>query len=282
MILAFSIGACLSGVALYSYYEYKMTNTEGRIANYIGGFDERFRTASDTIDAEKQNAQAAVQKELEPLRQFQSEGGTVAALVQKVGASVWFVQTLDENGAPSVGTAFVVESNGQNATMVTSFTTVRAATRAPGPDIFVTKGNERIKANLDNWVEGKDIAVLTVPRGNVPKLAFAPPSKAPRVGDRTFVASGLASAGAAVTQGFISDVSAGAIQEDAAVGTAYQGGPLLNSDGEVVGVASIRYAPFGFPSGGGVWFALPIRDTCAELLRCPADNNAGGASNPRP
>jgi S1-C subfamily serine protease len=274
LLLSFAIGASLSGVVLYSYYEYRLTNVDKKMNNYITGFDQRFRTASDTIDAEKQNAQASVQKELEPLRQFQAEGGTQASLVQKIRDSVYFVQTVDANGAPSVGTAFVVQSDDKNSLMVTSYTTVKAATRAPGPDVFVTKGNDKIKATLNNWVEDQDLAVLTVPRGNLPKLDFVPSNQIPRVGERTFVASGLAAAGASVTQGFISDVSQTAMQYDAGISEAFQGGPLINSNGQVTGVASTTFAPFGFPSSGGVSFAIPIRETCDKLLRCPADNSS--------
>lgn len=282
LLLAFSIGASLSGVTLYSYYEYRLTNTERKVDNYIKGFDERFRTASDTIDAQKQNAQAEVQKELEPLRNFQAEGGTLASLAQKVSKSVWSIQTLDERGAPAVGSAFVVESNEREAVLVGSYNTIRAATHAPGPEIFAVKGNDRIKVQLNNWVEDKDLAVMTLPRGGQPKLDFVPQNAMPRLGERTFVASGLGAAGASITQGFISDVAQGAIQHDAAVGPSFQGGPLLNSEGQATGMASMTYAPYGFAPGNAVSFAVPIRTTCDQLLRCPGGNNSVTGPNTRP
>jgi len=280
MLLAFSIGASLSGGVLYSYYEYRLTNTEKKVDNYIAGFDQRFRTASDTIDAEKQNAQASVQKELEPLRQFQAEGGTLASLVQKVGKSIWFVQTLDDTGAPSVGSAFVVASDSGHSVLVTSYSVVKAATHAPGPDIFLVKGDDRIKAHLDNWVEESDLAVVTIDRGGLPKLDWVPQNEQPRVGERAFVGSGLGAGGASVTQGFVSDVSQNALQHDAAIGAPFQGGPMLNSNGQVTGVASMTYAPYGF-APSGVHYAVPIRSTCDKLLRCPAGNNSATASNAR-
>ena len=281
VVLAFAIGISLSGVAFYSYYEYRLTQNEKRMDSYINGFDDRFKTATETIDNEKQNAQAAIQKEVEPLRQFQAEGGTLASLVQKIGGSVWFVQTQDENGAPSVASAFVVESNDRESVMVTSYAAIRASTRTPAPDINLTKGNDRIKGRLDNWVEDKDLAVLTVPRGNLPKLDWVSQDQQPRIGERVFVASGLGSAGASITQGFIVDTSAGALSHDSPVGAAFRGGPLLNSDGRVSGVASASYAPFGFTSSTGVTFASPIRTSCEKLLRCPDGNNAGGSAAAR-
>jgi S1-C subfamily serine protease len=278
VLLSFSIGASLSGAVLYSYYEYRLTNTEKKVNNYIGGFDQRFKTASDTIDAEKQNAQAAVQKELEPLRQFQSEGGTSAGLVEKVGPSVFFVQTQDKNGAPSVGSAFVVESNNTESTLVGSLATVEASTRAPAPDIFVTKGNDKYKATLKNWVEDKDLAVFTIPKGNLPKLEWVADSAKPRVGERNFVASGFGAAGSSVTQGFVIDVSQSAIEHSAAVGSEFRGGAIINSDGKVTGVASLTYAPFGFLPSGSLSYGVPIRTTCDKLLKCPSANAGGEAA----
>jgi S1-C subfamily serine protease len=281
VLLSFSIGASLSGAVLYSYYEYRLTNTEKRVDDYIGGFDERFKTASDTIDAEKKNAQAAVQKELEPLRQFQSEGGTSAALVEKLNKSVWFVQTQDKNGQPSVGSAFVVESNSTESTLVGSLATVEASTRTPAPEIQLVKGNEKLKATLKNWVEDKDLAVFTIPKGNLPKLDWVGDDQKPRVGERNFVASGFGAAGASVTQGFVIDVSQNAFEHSAGVGSEFRGGPIVNSDGKVSGVASLSYAPFGFLPSGSLSYGVPIRTTCEKLLKCPAGNNSASEAQQR-
>jgi hypothetical protein len=52
------------------------------------------------------------------------------------------------------------------------------------------------------------------------------------------------------------------------VGAAFQGGPLLSSAGEVIAVASRAYSPLGFPPEA-VFFGVPIRNACAEVIRCP-------------
>jgi hypothetical protein len=133
LILAFAVGSAASGVAFYSYYEFKKDQTEERVATFLQGFDRRFKTATETIQAERQNAVAEIQKELEPLRRIQAEGGTLETLVEKAKDSVFFVSTLDENGQPSVGTAFAVASDSEQTLLLTSYNTVRAATRAPRP-----------------------------------------------------------------------------------------------------------------------------------------------------
>jgi S1-C subfamily serine protease len=188
------------------------------------------------------------------------------------------VQTQDKSGAPSVGSAFVVESNATESTLVGSLSTVEASTRTPAPDIFVTKGNDKLKATLKNWVEDKDLAVFTIPKGNLPKLDWVGNEQKPRVGERNFVASGFGAAGASVTQGFVIDVSQNAFEHSAGVGSEFRGGPIVNSDGKVSGVASLSYAPFGFVPSGSLSYGVPIRTTCEKLLKCPADTNTGGTA----
>jgi S1-C subfamily serine protease len=94
------------------------------------------------------------------------------------------------------------------------------------------------------------------------------------------VVSGLGSAGAAVVQGSVADVSSAGLQHDAAVGNAFQGGPVVTSQGEVIGVASRTYSPLGFRPEE-VFFAVPIRDSCDRVLRCPSGGDPGGAGERR-
>jgi len=275
LILAFSVGSAASGVAFYSYYEFKKDTTEERVATFVEGFDKRFRTATDTIQAERQNALAEIQKELEPLRRIQAEGGTLEALVEKVKASVFFVSTLDEAGQPSVGTAFAVASDSEQTLLVTSYTTVKAATRQPGPALKVSQGDAEIKAELWTWHEERDLALLVLGKGSVPRLKLASNDPAINTGERLFAISGLGTAGGAVSQGFVADVSAAGIQHDAAIGQAYQGGPLVNSEGAVVAVASRAYAPLGF-STDGVYFAPLVGAACEKVLKCPSATEVSG------
>jgi S1-C subfamily serine protease len=268
LILATAVGSAFSGAVLYAYYDYRLSQNEKRTQDFVGNFDERFRRATDTIASEREAAKAEVRKELEPIKKIRAEGETLEALAKKAQPSVWFVSTLDEAGQPSVGSAFVVASDGDQTLMVTSFNTVRAATRTPGPAITVRKGDEQLKATLRTWQDDKDIALLIVAKPNLPKLTFAPSDPPLKLGERVFPVSGLGASGAAITQGFVADISSAGVQHDAAVGPAFQGGPLLNDKGEVVAVASRAYAPLGFGTDD-VFFAVPIRATCEKILRCP-------------
>jgi S1-C subfamily serine protease len=279
LILATAIGSAFSGTILYAYYDYRLSANEDRIKSFTGTFDQRFQTALDTIAAERDQAKSEVQAELEPIKKIRAEGDTLEALVKSTQESIYFVSTLDEAGQPSVGSAFVVASDGDQSLLVTSYNTVRAATRTPGPPVKVRKGDQELPATLWTWQEDKDLALLIVKKGNLKKMAFAPTNPPLKTGQRIFAMSGLGASGAAVSQGFIADVSSAGVQHDAAIGSAFQGGPLVNDKGEVIAVASRAYAPLGFGTDA-VFFGVPIRAACEKVLKCPDGGAPSAGSKP--
>jgi S1-C subfamily serine protease len=276
LILAAALGAAFSGAVLYAFYEYRLNTNEQSIDEYVAGFDERLDTAVKIIDQERDDARSAVKQELEPLQQLVASGETVSELLGKVAPSVWFVATLGEDGSPSVGSAFVVFADAERSFLLTSYTTIKAATRRPGPAIELRKGEDRLPADLINWEESRDLALVSIPRGNLPRLAWSTADPVVDPGERVFAVSGLGSRGGQVTQGIVTDVSGAGIQHDSAVGTHFQGGPLVTANGDVVGVASRTFAPLNF-AADAVWFAPPIRTACERVLSCPDDAGAAGA-----
>ena len=83
----------------------------------------------------------------------------------------------------------------------------------------------------------------------------------------TGVISGLDRSVLAPTQG---RTLTGLIQFDAAVNPGSSGGPLVNRDGEVVGIVTGLVNPTGQPAFSGVGFAVTI-DTAAGALGVPPD-----------
>lgn len=268
LLFAMSVASALTGAILYAYYEYRLGQTDDRVEQFAATFEESVAGALERIEAERDTAVGAVQGQLDDLEKFAASGETLAALLEQAAPSVWFVSTLDEAGQPSVGSAFVVFSDAEQSFLLTSYTTVRAATQNPAPEITVRKGDDVLGVELTTWDPANDLALLTVDRPSLPALRWAPTDPPVQVGDRVFVVSGLGAAGGAISQGFVADVSANGIQHDAPVGAAFQGGPLLTSGGEVLAVASRSYAPLGF-SPEAVFFGVPIRSSCVEVLRCP-------------
>jgi S1-C subfamily serine protease len=67
----------------------------------------------------------------------------------------------------------------------------------------------------------------------------------------------------------IADAAGNAITHDTGIGAAFQGGPLLDSEGKVVAVASRHYNPAGAFDPLAVFFAPPVRRACEVVLQCP-------------
>ncbi|HJR25896.1 MAG TPA: serine protease [Acidimicrobiales bacterium] len=275
MLFFMAIAAAFTGAILYAYYEYRLGKTDDKVEAFEAEFEESLDGAVQRIDEARDRALAQVDSQLDDLERFAASGETLSGLLEAAQASVWFVQTLDEAGQPSVGSAFVVFSDDEQSFLVTSYTTIRAATANPGPDITVRKGDEQLQAALTSWDPANDLALLTLDKPSLPALEWAPTDPPVQVGDRVFVISGLGAAGGSISQGFVAGVSAEGVQHDAPVGAAFQGGPLLSSNGEVVGVASRAYAPLGF-SPEAVFFGVPIRNSCAQVIRCPDGSSQPG------
>ena len=156
------------------------------------------------------SAKQDIRNQLDELQKFAASGSTLTGLLQKAQPSVYFVTTVDQAGAPSVGSAFVVFSDSQQSFLLTSFTTIQAATQQPAPKITLRKqGQDDIDATLFTWDQGHDLALLSVNRANLPALNWIAADAPPKIGDRLFAISGLGSTGASITQGFVADVSAG-------------------------------------------------------------------------
>lgn len=281
ILLAASIGAAFSGVSLYAYYAHRLDQSDSVNKQLATDFSKTFDNATKTIQADGQNARSDIQKELQPLRQLAAGGDVLTGLQKNVGPSVWFVQTQDSAGQPSVGSAFVVASDNNSTLLLCSFATVTAATRQPGPQITVSRGTDQEKATLWTWQPERDLALLILQKGNQPKLTFAPTSPPLAIGQRIFSISGTGGSGNAITQGFVADVSANGIQHDVAIGQAFQGGPLVNDGGQVVAISSRLYAPLGFTTDA-VYFGIPSRAACEKVLKCPNNDPSGATQGAKP
>jgi S1-C subfamily serine protease len=269
LVLAFAVGAGFSGVVLYSYYQYRLNQTNDRVNTLINGYQKAFKNAEGDLQAQSNADAAQVHAQLAPLQQIEAVPQTLANLVKKLGPSVLFVHTLDASGQPSVGTAFVVSSNANQSLLLTSYTTVAAATRAPAPPVFVRQNNVDTEVTVSTWDPQYDLALLVLQRGGLPPVTPAPTTPAPQLGNQIFALSGLGSAGASISGGVVTDVSASGVADNAPINASYQGGPLVNAEGQVIAVASQTYAPLGFPASG-VWYAPYVQAACNKVLHCPS------------
>jgi S1-C subfamily serine protease len=268
LILALSIGAAFSGVVLYSYYQYRLDQTNNRVNALISGYSKQFRNAEAGLASAAAQAQSQIQSAMGPIQQLQADPATLAKLVKQLAPSMFFVHTLDASGQASVGSAFVIASTATQSLLLASYTTVAAATVTPGPPVFVRQGGADLPVTVRTWDPQYDLALLILAKGGLSPLAAAPSSANPTLGERVYAVSGLGSAGAAIAEGTVTDVASVGIQHDVPIGPPYQGGPVVDVSGRVVAVASRSYAPLGF-STDGEWYAPYVQAACNKVLSCP-------------
>ena len=173
LILAFAVGAGFSGVVLFSYYQYKLNQTNDRVNTLVSGYKNQFANAEGNLAAAVAAAKANIQGQLKALQQLQAGPATLAALIKTVAPSVYFVHTLDASGQAAVGTAFVVSSTATQSLLLTSYTTVKAATVTPGPTVYVRQNNTDTPATVRSWDPQYDLALLVLPEGGLRALRAA-------------------------------------------------------------------------------------------------------------
>lgn len=269
LLLFAMTGAAFGGSGAFFWAHFNTQINELR--EQTKDFDKRSQEAQGQIDAMRNQAITDINQQLKPIAPYLAETKTIQ-LAQVFSQYVWFVTTLDEEGKASVGTAFPVVTDANTTLLVTSLNTVRAASVTPAPEIELRKsttaGTDSVKAQVVNFDANRDLALLSVPRGNMPVLDWATDDQqAQALGLRVFPVSGFGGAGASLTSGTISDLSAAGFMHNATVGYATQGGPIVTADAKVLGVSSLTYRPLGFDNGD-LHFSISINQVCAELMEC--------------
>ncbi len=204
----------------------------------------------------------------------------IADAVEKVYDSVVVVNTYIDNRNYASGTGFVYQTKGDKAYILTNNHVINNA-----DEVFVTfTDGSVVKTDIVGSDIYSDVAVLSVAKENILAVAELGKSADLRVGDTVFATgSPIDSAYSwSVTRGIVSgkdrevevSLSSGnssipmivnTIQTDAAINNGNSGGPLANSNGEVVGITSIKLASEAIE---GMGFAIPIEDalSIAEQL----------------
>lgn len=267
MLLAFSVGVGFSGAAFYAYYDNRLARNEEEVARFVDGFDEQFTDASSAIDELRVQAVSDIRAELAPIGEYTTDASGVIGLPATAGPSVWLVETKDDAGRPVVGAAFAVTGHEGGTALVTSLAVVRASTAGPSPAIELVKGDQRLVGQLWAWDEANGVALIVVDLA-IPTLPLAPPAvRTASLGGRVFALSGLGGQGATASPGVLIDQFALGLQHTAVVGTYFEGGPLLDGDGRVLGMATVNLHPFGV-DGGDVLGAPSVDALCESILRC--------------
>lgn len=180
-----------------------------------------------------------------------------AAVAKAAGASVFTVEAGD-----SVGSSFVIGSSGETSSLVTNYHVVEEEWEAGRRAVKLRQEGKDLDGVIDRISKANDLAVLTV-ASSLPALAKA--TNEPAVGDSVLVIGAPLGLGGSVSNGIVSAFRDGFIQFSAPIAPGNSGGPLVNLQGQVIGVARSKLVATG---AEGLSFAIPISIVCTTVSAC--------------
>jgi S1-C subfamily serine protease len=189
-----------------------------------------------------------------------------AAVAKRVMPSVFRV-----SAGGSTGTAFAFGARPVpgGTSLLTNFHVVEGVVRAGGTTVQVQRGSSSYTARIARTDAFSDLALLET-SVRFPVLEAAPTKVAP--GSPVVVVGSPLGLADSVTTGVVSAVRPRSdrrtgefIQFDAAISPGNSGGPLVDADGHVVGVAQAKLVQQGVE---GISIAIPIAEVCDGFVTC--------------
>jgi len=178
-----------------------------------------------------------------------------------------------DRGAPTFGSAFPVVRDGGTTFLVTSFEVVESPYDAGAfvSDIEVIAADRTLRATVHSFDPNLDLALLRV-GGDFDVPAWRPLEEGLVPGDKLWAVGLTPTLSTAQVGGTIAAIDPRVLVSDVIVPDFLRGGPLVDLDGRVVGIATAAYRPYGNADGQA---SVPIRVLCERLLRCTAEQQGG-------
>lgn len=196
-----------------------------------------------------------------PVFAYDRDEKHIISIYEKINPAIVCVDSHIDDGI-SCGTGCIIHKSG---IILTSAHVVEN-----GDNVIVTMfdGKDYTAKVLRRFGEKKDIALLKINTPlNLHTVKFGDSEKI-KVGQKVFAIGNPFGFNGTLTQGIISriDYVKNRIQTDAAINPGSSGGPLLNKNGEIIGINQAIYNPDNNISNIGIGFAIPI-NTVKEYLQ---------------
>lgn len=203
-----------------------------------------------------------------PVFAFNIKQKSISEIYEKINPAIVSVDSQLSDGI-SCGTGCIIKEDG---TILTS-----AHVLDGGNDIIVTMSNgEDYKAKvLKRFGDKKDVALIKIDVPQKLTTAKLGNSEKLKVGDSVLAIGNPFGFNGTLTKGIISriDYSRNRIQTDAAINPGSSGGPLLNMQGEIIGINQAIYNPDNNISNIGIGFAIPVNTVREYLVSNDFKNN---------
>ena len=184
---------------------------------------------------------------------FDKEEQSIIDLYEKINPAIVCVDSQISNGL-SCGTGCIIDKSG---IILTS-----AHVIDEGNSIVVTMSNgQNYTAKvIKKMGENKDIALLKINANADLKTVKLGNSEKLKVGQKVLAIGNPFGFNGTLTQGIISriDYAKNRIQTDAAINPGSSGGPLINRNGEIIGINQAIFNPDNNIYNIGIGFAIPI------------------------
>ncbi|MDG3132920.1 S1C family serine protease [Streptococcus suis] len=197
------------------------------------------------------------------------------------------IETSDDLAIAGEGSGVIYKKDEQYAYIVTNTHVINNAEKI---DILLSSG-EKISGELIGSDTYSDIAVIKIAADKIKTIAEFANSDSIKVGETAIaIGSPLGSVYAnTVTQGIISSlsrtvtsqseggqtISTNAIQTDTAINPGNSGGPLINIQGQIIGITSSKISSSSTGSTGvtieGMGFAIPSNDVVSIINQLEKD-----------
>jgi serine protease Do len=253
------VSATFAVASAYSFGSHAQTGYAGLV--------QRVAPSVVTILVEEQRQGAAQRAADRAAQRSDSEADAVSAMLHRLlsgpGAGP---DTGEVEGA--LGSGFVVSADGlivTNNHVIAGARTVRVR----------LADSREVPAQIIGTDSATDIALLRVKTGQLPVLRLGSSAKS-SVGDAVIAIGNPYGLGQTVTAGIVSargrtldaDPYIDFLQTDAAINRGNSGGPLLATDGTVLGVTSVIFSPSGGSVGLG--FAIPAETVAIVIAQLEA------------
>ena len=184
-----------------------------------------------------------------------------AAIARRTQPSVVVVQT--ESG---LGSGFVVEVEAGTSLAVTNFHVIADVWNAGSRDVEVLRGDGTFPGHIRDAWPADDLALVEVDVA-MPTLQIRP--NRPDVGEPVLAVGAPLGLAGSITSGVVSafrtEGGVDYMQFDAPISPGNSGGPIVDAEGSVVGVAVLKFVGNG---AEGLGFAIPTDVLCRRIDVC--------------
>lgn len=188
-----------------------------------------------------------------PSLAFDKDEHNIISLYEKINPAIVCIDSqLDD--CTSCGTGCIIDKSGL------ILTSAHVVDKAQNVVVTLSNGQDYTAKIVSHLGENKDIALLKISVPVELKTVKLGNSERIKVGQKVLAIGNPFGFNGTLTQGIISriDYAKNRIQTDAAINPGSSGGPLLNKQGEIIGINQAIYNPDNNISNIGIGFAIPI------------------------